>query len=107
MTLGKYQRYELDKLAGAMVKFDYVRVEFYAFDYRPYTREWRKGHGIYFQAFECYEEGDYKFGYQVYIANVGREDSIGEKIKELTGYLMGKGCNREKIKAKRIRGKYS
>lgn len=105
--LGKYQRFELDKLISVMVKCDYVRVEIYAFDYRPYTREAGSGHSIAFQAFECYEEGDYKFGYRTHIANVTSESGIREKVKELTTYLIERGVGRDKIKAQRIRGKYS
>lgn len=104
--LGKYQRFELDKLIAVMVKCDYVRVEFYAFDYRPYTREAGSGHSIAFQAFECYEEGDYKFGYRTPIANVKSESNIQEKIKELTAYLIEHGVDRGKIKAQRVRGKW-
>lgn len=104
--LGKYQRLELDKLIRVMVEHDYVRVEFYAFDYRPYTREVGSGHAIAFQAFECYEEGDYKFGYRIPIANVKSESGIQEKIKELTAYLIERGCDRGKIKAHRVRGRY-
>lgn len=104
--LGKYQRFELDKLIAVMVKCDYVRVEFYAFDYRPYTRETGSGHAICYQAFECYEEGDYKFGYRVHIANVKHESGIQGKVKELTGYLIERGVRRDQIKAQRIRGKY-
>lgn len=104
--LGKYQRFELNKLIAVMVECDNVRVEFYAFDYRPYTREAGTGHSIAFQAFECYEEGDYKFGYRVHIANVKSESGIQEKVKELTGYLIERGVGRDKIKAQRIRGQY-
>ncbi len=104
--LGKYQRFKLGELAGLIIKNDNVRVEFYAFDYRPYTRETGSGHAICYQAFECYEEGDYKFGYRVHIANVKSESGIREKVKELTGYLMERGCDRGKIKAQRVRGKY-
>lgn len=104
--LGKYQRYELNKLIAVMVKCDNVRVEFYAFDYRPYTREAGTGHSIAFQSFECYEEGDYKFGYRTPIANVTSESGIREKVKELTAYLIERGVDRKRIKAQRIRGQW-
>jgi hypothetical protein len=104
--LGKYQRSELDKLADSLVQHNNVRVEFYAFDYRPYTREAGSGHLIAFQAFECYEEADYKFGYRTPIANVKSESNIQEKIKELTGYLIERGVDRGQIKAQRVRGRY-
>jgi hypothetical protein len=103
--LGQEQRRQLQELLDSILKYDNVRVEFYAYDCRPYSREYGKGHAISYQAFECYEEGDYKFGYRVLIANVGSEHGIQPKIKELTGWLMERGCPREKIKAQRIRGK--
>lgn len=101
--LGAAQRRRLDALAEALLKNEDMRVEFYAFDNRPYTREFGTGHAICFQTFaEVCKRGEYR----IHIANVSSESGIREKVKELTAYLMERGVDRVKIKAQRVRGKY-